>query len=102
MTTVKTYKVRRRLQMQPGVWREAGELVPEAHTWWRVDSWEHTGQIELVDVDEAELRAAIDKFCSDQGEKIRELTGLGDAVLLGDRKTPRVVATKRKSDAKAD
>lgn len=100
--TVKTYKVRRRLQMQPGVWREADEMIPEAHTWWRVDSWAHTGQLAEVEVDEAEFREAIDKFCPELGDKIRELTGLGEAALQGDRKSPRIVATKRKSDQKAD
>lgn len=100
--TVKSYKARRRLQMAPGVWREPGELVPEAYTWWRLESWVHTGNLEEVEIEEDELRAAIEQFCPEQGEKIRELAGLSEAVLEGPRNAPRIVATKRKPGPKAD
>lgn len=106
---IHTYRARRRLQMQPGVWREPldadgpGDLVPEAHTWFRVDSWLHTGYLEEADVTEDEFRDAVAEFCPDIEDRVLELAGV-TAALEGTHKTPRpleVTVTKRAPAKKA-
>jgi hypothetical protein len=93
---IQTYRARYRLQMAPGVWREPtgpdglGELVPEAHTWFRVDSWLHQGQITEAEVSEEDFRAAVEKYCPDLAERIYELVGLGDNLVSGVREIPHV------------
>lgn len=91
---IHTYIAKRRLEMAPAVWREPGELVPEAHGWFRIESYLNAGYLGETDVSEAELGAAIEAYCPDDADTIRELAGLGDAVLEGLHRTPRVYATK--------
>lgn len=74
---VATYRARRRIKLSPTSWREPGELVPEAHTWFRVESWAHTGWLEEVDVDEDELEAALgERLDADTAAKVRSQLGL--------------------------
>lgn len=86
---VDTYQARRRLKMAPDVWREPGELVPEAHTYFRLDSWLHTGYLIEVEVSEKDFRAAVKKFCPDLAKEIDLKAGLApDVRLTGPHKTP--------------
>ena len=82
-TQVATFRARRRLDIHPG-FREPGELVPEAHTWFRRESWLHTGYLEEATVGEKEFRAAVHKYVKDKDEvaSILERAGLDDNVRL--------------------
>lgn len=88
---VDTYRARYRLDLGGGRWREPGELVPEAHTWFLVEAYLHTGRIVEAQVSEAELRAAIAKFCPELEDRIIEHAGIPaeDVVLEGPHRTPR-------------
>lgn len=92
---IKTYRARRRLKMLPDVWREPDELVPEAHTWFRVDSWLHTGYMTEAEVTEDEFLAAIERFCPELLQQLSELVGLDGSVLTGPRQMPKKVAQPR-------
>jgi len=86
---VDTYRARRRVKIGPELWREPGELVPEAHTWYRRESIEHTGMIVAAkDVPEDEFRAAIAQHCPELAAQIYELTGLDGTALTGAQGTP--------------
>ena len=98
---VATYRARRRLQMSSDTWREPGELVPEAHTWFRLDSYLHTGHIVEAEVDEAEFRQAVREYCPQLAERVLDLAGLAGAQLEGPRKTPRKRAARRRVPAKS-
>ncbi len=67
---VSTFAAGRRLKLGPTGWREPGELVPEAHTWPRIDSYLHTGYLKTVQVEETELRAAVAAFCPELEHQI--------------------------------
>jgi len=106
---VDTYRARRRVKMAPDTWRDPPALVPEAHTWYRRESIEHTGVIEAAkDVDEAEFRAAVEQYCPELADRIYELTGMDGTPLTGSHKTPRpkpagvqpVKSTAKKAAAK--
>jgi hypothetical protein len=89
-----TYAARRRLDIPPG-FREPGELVPEAHDWFRLESWLHTGYIVEVEVSEEDFRAAVAQYAPDNSEAILEKAGLADGVVLeGPHKTPRRYTAK--------
>ena len=85
---IATYAARRRIKIDPKRWREPGELVPEAHTWFRVDSYLHTGWLSQVRVEQAELRAAVETFCPTLGAQIYQLTGLDGTALTGAHRSP--------------
>jgi len=87
---VDTYRARRRVKIGADLWRDPPELVPEAHTWYRRDSIEHTGMIEAAkDVDEQEFRDAVERYCPELADTIYSLTGLNGTDLVGPHKTPR-------------
>lgn len=105
---VNTYRARRRVKIAPDRWREPGELVPEAHTWYRVDSMLHTGMLSAdPDVPEAEFRAAVQRYAPELAERIYSLSGVDGTALLGAHNTPRPARTAPaksgpKRGAKAD
>lgn len=69
-----TYRVRRgRLQVAPGVFRVSGELYPEAVAMYRLLQWVHTGHLEEVTVSQAELEAAVERYCPDRRAEILRL-----------------------------
>lgn len=69
-----TYRARRRIKLSPTEWREPGELVPEAHTWFRPESLEHTGFLQAVEVDDDELEQALGEYLdADTAAKVREV-----------------------------
>jgi hypothetical protein len=99
---VDTYRARRLVKLAPDVWRYPPDLVPEAHTWYRRESIEHSGLIEEAkDVDEAEFRAAVEQYCPDLAETIYSLTGLDGTELVGPHKTPRAAPAKKTAAKKA-
>lgn len=114
--SVATYRARRRIRLTPDRWREPGELVPEAHLWFRVDSWAHTGWLEEFEADEADLEAAIKQFLKgEDADRVRSLTGLDGTPVTGRggprpgytpaRKTGdeiKAKATPRRSTTKGD
>lgn len=66
-----TYQARYRLRIGES-WREPGELVPEAVTWFRVDSLVHHGRLIKVDVADDTLAAAVARYCPDLADEITE------------------------------
>jgi hypothetical protein len=94
---VKTYVARRRLKMGADLWREPGELVPEAHTWMRIESYLNSGYVRPTEISEDDFRAAVASYCPEESARILELAGV-TALLTGPRSTPRpiveVVVTK--------
>lgn len=74
-----TYQARYRLRIGES-WREPGELVPEAATWFRVDSLVHHGRLVLIDVDDADLDAAVARYCPDLAEQITATPATAAAV----------------------
>jgi hypothetical protein len=63
--SVETYRVRRgRLRIGDGL-RTPGDLVPEAHTWWRREAYVRQGLLEKVEVDDGELMAAVEQYMPD-------------------------------------
>ena len=98
-----SYRARRRLEITAGNWREPEELVPEAHTWFMLDSWLHTGNIVETKISEQDLRAAIAQYCPELKPRLLELTGLDpDVDLNGAHKSPVRRARKAKSAVKPD
>lgn len=85
---VTTYRARRRIKLTGTDWREPGELVPEAHQWFRTESWLHTGWLEQVEIDEAAFRAAVSQWCPSDSAAILSLVGLDGTRLTGTRSTP--------------
>lgn len=86
---VATYKARYRLNMGTG-FREFGQLVPEAHTWFRRESYLHTGRLAETTVPKEEFLAAVDEFCPELKERLIPIVGLDpDVVLNGPHRTPR-------------
>lgn len=97
--TVTTYVARRRLKMAPGVFRnpapkgrpvEEGQLVPEAHLWFREESYLHTGELREVEVTPKQLQEAMDEFevPADKQKLIRTRVGLGTARVRGAHRSP--------------
>jgi hypothetical protein len=87
--TFKTYAARRRIKVAPDTWREPDQLLPEAVTYFRLDSWLHTGMIKEVQATEAEIRAAIEEHgLADLEDEILAKTGV-TADLTGPHFTPR-------------
>lgn len=87
--SVQTYAARYRLFMGDS-WREPGELVPEAHLWFRVESYLHQGRIVEVEVSDDEFRQAVQRYCPQQAERVATFAGVPeDVVLVGPHKTPR-------------
>lgn len=83
MTTVDTYRVVRRCRVGDG-FRENGELIPEAHTWFAVEHYLHTGELEEApDVDETEFVAAVDTFCPELAADILARLGIDPPAQLG-------------------
>lgn len=87
--TVKTYRARRPQTMGNEI-RQPGELVPEACTWFRVDSHVHTGYLTEVDIPESEFIEAVQQYCPEMAEQISGITGvkmgtLSAAVKAADR-----------------
>jgi len=113
MAKVKTYAAGRVLNMPgnkprlpgfhtlgSGDW-ERGELVPEAHTILRLDSFLHSGHLDEVEVEEEEFRAAIAKYCPEMEEQILLNAGVAPGVVLtGTESTP--VQTEQEPEAAAD
>lgn len=61
MATVKTYRALVALKVGPDDERFNGDLVPEAANWPNVDVYVRAGKIEVVWVDEAEVRKVLGK-----------------------------------------
>lgn len=98
---VETYRARRRLQINSNTWREPGELVPEAHGWPRVESYLHTGWLEEAKVSPDEFAQAVQEHAPEQKDRLFELAGLSEGVVLqGPHKTPRAVPKPSKSARK--
>ncbi len=88
-TMIDTYAARFRLMMAPGVFREFGQLVPEAHAWRVKESWLHAGKLSEATVTEADFRAALAEYCPEQADALLVLAGVGkDITLMGAPKTP--------------
>lgn len=86
---VNTYAARFRLMMAPGVYREHGELVPEAHLWRVKESWVHAGKLADTTVPEAEFKAAVKQYCPEQADAVLFAAGVGEGVtLMGPNLTP--------------
>lgn len=84
-----SYIAKRRLKIA-GIYREPGQLAPEASTWLRVDNFLHTGYLGAVKLSEDELRAAVAEFCPDDLAQVLELAGVPEDIdLVGPRRTPR-------------
>lgn len=64
-----TYQARYRLLIGES-WREPGQLVPEAVTWFRVDSLVHHGRLIKVEVTADEFDAAVAQYSPDLAEQI--------------------------------
>ena len=64
----KTYRARR-TQLIGTAHRFPGELVPEAITWFRVESNVGSGYLDEVEVPGAELMAALAKYCPEIAPK---------------------------------
>lgn len=95
---VDTYRARRRLKVTPEHWREPGELLPEAHLIFRLDSLLHTGMItEAKGIEDQEFQEAVQRYCPEQAEQIFDLVGLTGAGLTGPRNTPRKRAVRARS-----
>lgn len=90
-TQVATYVAGRRLKIHPG-YREPGELVVEAHTWFRPDEWLHSGYIKETTVTERVFRHEVNKrLPNDQHQFVYDKVGLNpDVVVGGNLGTPRV------------
>lgn len=89
--TVPTFRARYRLDIGEN-FREPGELVPEAITWFRRESYEHTGRIIAAQVPMAELQAAVEQYCPELATQIYELSGVTDGVITeGPQSKPRRV-----------
>jgi hypothetical protein len=69
---VNTYRAQRYLKIN-GERRAPGELVPEAHTWFRVGNSEHTGFIKNEQVSESEFDEAVQKYCPDLADRLEGL-----------------------------
>lgn len=94
-STVDTYAVRMRMMMSPGVWREYGELVPEAHLWYRMESWLHAGKLMAVTVPVEEFKAAVAKYCPEKADALIDAAGIPDDVVpMGYMKTPVLKAPR--------
>lgn len=61
MATVKSYRALVALKVGPDDVRNFGELIPEAVGWPNVDTYVRAGQIEVVWVDEAEVKKVVGK-----------------------------------------
>lgn len=59
---IATYTAGRRLKMGADTYREPGLPVPEAHDWFRVEDWTHTGYLLEVAITEAAFRASVDEY----------------------------------------
>lgn len=99
--TVKTYVARRRMQFRTDHWHnpaakgtpwQEGDIVPEAHVMFRVDSWLHSGHLGQVEVPVAKFRAALNRcdLSPAKRQRILHAAGLGPAKLEGPRNTPVV------------
>lgn len=87
--TVTSYRARRRLTIGDG-FREPGEPAPEAITWFRLDSYLHTGYIVEAKIEDDELIAWVTQFCPELAQQVFDLSGLPyDVDLQGPHKTPR-------------
>lgn len=86
---VATFTAGRRLEIGDS-WREPGEPVPEAHTWFRRDDWLHTGYINETDLSAEDFRATVEQYAPDLAEEILFKAGVDDDVVLeGPLKAPR-------------
>lgn len=99
---VKTFRARYDLNMGTS-YRENGQLVPEAHAWYRMESWLHTGHIIEAEVSEEDFRAAIAQFCPELEDEILELAGVAEGVeLKGPHAIPVRVSGKGRSRKAAE
>lgn len=64
--------------------RQPGALVPEAATWFRVDSHVHTGYLDEVWVTEREYVEAVQHYCPDLTHQLAELVGIDERKLTGE------------------
>lgn len=80
MGMVSTFRVRRPCKVGPNLWRQPGELYPEAHTNRLVEAAERTGKLVRVNVPEEEFYEALDAFITDEAQRSRILavTGLAE------------------------
>lgn len=72
---IKTYRARRPQTIGASD-RNPGELVPEAHTWFRVDSHVHTGYLTEEFISEEEFVVAVQKYCPELTEQLSDITGV--------------------------
>lgn len=73
--TVHTYRAGKRLNLGDR-YREYGELVPEAHDWFRVMDYCHVGHLREVDVTDEEFLGAVQRFDPAREDHYRQLVGL--------------------------
>jgi hypothetical protein len=75
---IDTYRSRRRSQIGEN-WREPGEPVPEAHLWRLTDGLVRHGQLEPVQLSEADFAAAVSRYCPGEEDAIYAVLGLTPA-----------------------
>ena len=66
---VRTYEAGRILTIGDS-YRQPGELVPEAVTWFRLMNIVHMGYLKSVEVSIADFNAAVQKYCPELAEEI--------------------------------
>lgn len=72
---IESYQARRPLKMGADK-RMPGELVPEAHTWLRVEHHVHCGNMTKVPLDEQQFQEAVQKYSPDLAEMLQIITGV--------------------------
>ncbi len=80
---IQTYRASRELKMGAG-YRYPGDLVPEAATWFRVESFVHTGYLREVDVTEKAYVDAVQSYCPDMAEELAPLAQISLTKLTGE------------------
>jgi hypothetical protein len=83
-----SYKARRRLKIGPGHWREPDEPLPEAHLYFRLESYLHTGYVSEVELSEADLLSAIERYCPELRAAILARLGIAAPQPSADGPTP--------------
>lgn len=67
---VRTYEAGRILDIGEGK-RQPGELVPEAHTWFRLQNLVHTGYLLSVEVTTETFNKAVQQYCPELKDELK-------------------------------
>jgi hypothetical protein len=72
---VRTYEAGRILDIGEGK-RQPGELVPEAHTWFRLQDLLHTGYLISVEVTARTFAQAVNKYCQELKDELKNFVNV--------------------------